>query len=173
MMHFLFKFFPVLAFTALGYPQSITDNDNEHRAEQETSAMSGSFPTEIMGKLANTNENLEPNQKKQRTGANLVKTLDMEIEEPADLFFNMPIDGPNAHIANFLDPIDRESFFHVNKNLQSSSMYFESKAFRIPFTMPSDELREMLPTLQKVGKIIVSVNIKHLLSDSKGMSRAS
>jgi hypothetical protein len=90
---------------------------------------------------------------------------DMEVDTPqtGDLFFNMnAIDGPPAHIANFLDkPADRDAFLSTNKNLRPS--YLRNKAFRIPFEMPVEELRGLLPVLRAVGKIIITVNVKQLL----------
>jgi hypothetical protein len=86
--------------------------------------------------------------------------LAKELSEKSTLLFNMSINGPTSRIATFLDPVDRDSFLLVNKNLRL--LYFRSKAFRIPFEMPSEELRVLLPTLQLVGKIIVTVNVKHL-----------
>jgi hypothetical protein len=121
---------------------------------------------------------VEPRAKKPRTAglcdtANKLSSSleDKEIDaqertdettmSPADLFFNMPTDGPIARIASFLDPVDRQSFLLINKNLRL--LYFKNKAFRIPFEMSSEELRVLLPTLQLVCKIIIAVNIKHLL----------
>jgi hypothetical protein len=112
--------------------------------------------------MTDLNHPLEPTPTEPRTGAKLTETLDMEVDKPADLFFNMSTNGPTAHIASFMDPVDREAFLHVNKNLRYSSLFFHNKAFRIPFELPRDELRLALPALRRVSKIIVTVNVRHL-----------
>jgi internalin A len=139
---------PALAFTTVwGYPGN--GKHPSDTAEQESPAKrlktegSSSFTPNDMGIEVET------------------KVLKEDTVNAADIFFNMPTDGPITRITSFLDPIDIDTFLQVNKNLRKKKDY-KNKAFRIPWDMPSDELRLLLPALKLVEKITIGVTFEHL-----------